>query len=101
GRVIEADLVLGDARRAALPREPLVIYLFNPFDERAHREFAQRVAERLAASSEDLWVIQHKPAYRHAWSGVRALVMMEGSHGRVILKRREDPTTPELRSARP
>jgi SAM-dependent methyltransferase len=55
------ESICGDATIFALPQEPLVIYLFNPFPESGLRRFAANLRENLRMYSRPVFVLYHNP----------------------------------------
>jgi SAM-dependent methyltransferase len=58
---VRIESVLGDAREFELPREPLVIYLFNPLPKRAFSEVLDRLKRSLEECPRPVWVVYHNP----------------------------------------
>jgi hypothetical protein len=61
--VLEA--ICGDATTFALPDEPLVIYLFNPFPESGLQRFAANLTESLRAHPRPIYLLYHNPLLEH------------------------------------
>ncbi len=57
--VIES--ICADATDFALPEEPLVIYLFNPFPEAGLRRFLGNLQKSLEASPRPVYIVYHNP----------------------------------------
>lgn len=55
------ELVLGDAAEVELPREPLVLYLFNPFQARVMARLLLSLKHSLQATPRDAWLIYYNP----------------------------------------
>jgi SAM-dependent methyltransferase len=60
-RCAQIESMLADAREFELPKEPLVLYLFNPLPERALSEVLQRLEKSLAQAPRPVWVVYHNP----------------------------------------
>ena len=60
-RCAQIESVLADAREFKLPKEPLVLYLFNPLPERALSEVLQRLEKSLAQAPRPVWIVYHNP----------------------------------------
>jgi hypothetical protein len=58
---VQIESMLADAREFKLPKEPLVLYLFNPLPERALSEVLQRLEKSLAQAPRPVWVVYHNP----------------------------------------
>lgn len=57
------ELVHGDASRLELPDDPCVIYLFNPFRERAMGRMMLKLKWSLQRRPRDLWLIYYNPKF--------------------------------------
>lgn len=86
-----AEVWVGDASAAALPDEPLVVYLFNPFGRAAHDRFARRVEERIQRSAEALWVVHYLPEHKDAWRSAPSLRAVDDEARRMILRGSKEP----------
>jgi SAM-dependent methyltransferase len=60
-RCRQIESVLGDARAYEFPLEPTVLYLFNPFPERALVEVLDRLGKSLAEFPRAIWIVYHNP----------------------------------------
>jgi hypothetical protein len=58
------EILHGDAADFAFPDEPLVIYLFNSFDEVVLARVLERLADSLAKHPRDVLLIYHNPRHR-------------------------------------
>jgi SAM-dependent methyltransferase len=56
-------VICADAAVAALPHGDAVYYLFNPFGE----DRVQRIAERIAGETGEIYALYHTPLHRHAF----------------------------------
>ena len=60
-RCRDVRVIRADARRRRMPRGPLVVFLFNPFDGEALDAVLDRIAER--SGSGDEWILYHTPVH--------------------------------------
>jgi predicted RNA methylase len=67
-RCRQVELVCGDAATFALPEEPLVIYMYNPFGAEVMREVVESVNAALAASPRELLVVYANPFHEKLWT---------------------------------
>src|SRR4051812_10558206 len=76
----QIESVLADARDFELPREPLVIYLFNPLPEAALAVFIARVQQSLTESPRRIFILYHNPILEHVLASCSVLVKVAGTH---------------------
>jgi hypothetical protein len=60
-RCCDIKCVCGDARDFTVPSEPIVLYLFNPFQGKVMDEVVKRLKESLRQRPRDLWLIYLVP----------------------------------------
>jgi hypothetical protein len=58
---VQIESVLADAREFEFPKEPLVLYLFNPLPEHAFSEMLRRLEMSLEQTPRPVWVVYHNP----------------------------------------
>jgi hypothetical protein len=75
-RCLQIELVCADAREYDLPRESLVLYLFNPLPEPALVEVLQRLEKSIAENPRPLWIAYHNPQLERVLSGNSKLTMV-------------------------
>jgi len=57
----DVRLIRADARKRAMPRGELVVFLYNPFDEQALEAVLDRIERRGGAG--DVWLLYHTPVH--------------------------------------
>lgn len=72
--------ICGDATKFALPEEPLVIYLFNPFPEAGLRRTLANLRQSLDAKPRAVYVLYHNPQLEHVLAGSGFLNKIGGTH---------------------
>jgi len=61
------DLVLADCLTYAFPRDPLVLYLHNPFDEKLVQAVADRAMRAWRETPRGFWVVYLNPRHAACW----------------------------------
>ncbi len=61
------EVVCADAVGYELPREPVVIFLYNPFDGAVMRPFVKRVEASLRENGRTIFVFYLNPVEAGAW----------------------------------
>jgi hypothetical protein len=61
------EAVCADAIEYELPREPLVIFLYHPFDATVMRPFVNHVESSLREVLRMVWIFYLNPRHREAW----------------------------------
>jgi len=79
GAVTPMASILCDARNFEFPKEPLVVYLFNPLPEVALREMLQRLKKSMTESPRPLWIVYHNALLEQVLSGTAGLKKMGGA----------------------
>ena len=64
-RCTAIEIVCGDAAAFPFPPEPLVVYLFNPFDEVVLRRVLVNLTRSLDEHPREAYLIYHNPLHRH------------------------------------
>jgi SAM-dependent methyltransferase len=82
------DVICGDAAAVALPERPLVIYLYNPFDDVILGRVADRLAASLAQSPRALWLIYVNPVHRNVLDRLDCLEIADDRSDIVIYRSR-------------
>jgi SAM-dependent methyltransferase len=72
-RCRELAVVCADAAELALPPEPAVIYLYNPFNEEVMAPFVANLAASLAAQPRELHVVYYNALQRRLFDACPAL----------------------------
>jgi len=73
------EAVCADATSFALPNEPLVIYLFNPFPEVGLGRVIVNLEQSLRANPRAVYVLYHNPLLEHVLSASRVLRKFGGT----------------------
>jgi len=71
--------VFGDARGFDFPKEPLVVYLFNPLPEAGLRELMARLKESVGEWRRPVWIVYHNALLEGVLSGTAGLRKMGGA----------------------
>jgi hypothetical protein len=74
------ESICGNATAVALPDEPLVIYLFNPFPEAGLRRFLANLRESLTAKPRATYVLYHNPQLEHVLAESGFLSKIDSTH---------------------
>lgn len=69
-RCNQVDLVLGDAAEFELPSSPIVLYLYNPFDDVVMKRLVRSVRASLLREPRRIFVIYVNPQCADAWDEV-------------------------------
>jgi SAM-dependent methyltransferase len=77
-RAIES--LAGDARAFTFPREPLVLYLFNPFPDYVLRTVLQNLRNSLIATPREAYVIYHNLVHEEVFQAQPWLREMHRTH---------------------
>ena len=86
-RLVEHELVCTDARTYELPREDLVLFLYNPFVGEVLDDVATRVERSLAGSRGDLWLLYRNPQCADRVARIPGLVEHAASRSYRIYRR--------------
>jgi SAM-dependent methyltransferase len=81
--------VCGDASTFALPEEPLVIFLFNPFPEPGLRRAMESLEHSLRNHPRKVYVLYHNPLLEHVVLDCGFLDRIGGTHQYSIFRSRE------------
>jgi SAM-dependent methyltransferase len=71
--------LLGDARRFDFPKEPLLVYLFNPLPEAGLQELIARLKESVGEWPRPVWIVYHNALLEGVLSGTEGLAKMGGA----------------------
>lgn len=82
--------VLGDAREFEFPKEPLVVYLFNPLPEAGLRELTARLKESVGEWPRPVWIVYHNALLERVLSDTAEVKRMGGAEQYSIYAFRED-----------
>ena len=72
--------ICADARQFVLPREPIVIYLFNPFPEWAFKDLIVKIEGSFRHDAHPVYVLYHNPLLEHVLAQSPLLRKIGGSH---------------------
>jgi SAM-dependent methyltransferase len=87
GAVAPIELVCGDARTYPLPRENLVLFLYNPFIGDVLEDVAAQIERRLSAGLGDLWLLYRNPQCADRVARIPGLVQHAESRSYRIYRR--------------
>lgn len=73
------EAICGDATQFALPQEPLLIYLFNPFPEAGLRQVIGNLAQSLREHPRRVFVLYHNALLEHVLAESAALRKIAGT----------------------
>jgi len=79
-RCFAMESVCGDATTFALPREPLVIFLFNPFPETGLRRALKNLKGSLEESPRAIYIVYHNPQLESVLTESNRLTRLAGTH---------------------
>lgn len=85
----DIDVVCADALAYALPEAPLVLYLFNPFDEAVMRPFVDRLRAWRERTGLPLWVLYVNPQCRHLFDALPWLDRVRDERALVVYRARD------------
>jgi SAM-dependent methyltransferase len=74
------ESICGDATAIALPDQPLVVYLFNPFPEAGLRRFLANLRESLTTKPRPAYVLYHNPQLEHVLAESGFLSKIASTH---------------------
>ena len=74
------ELICGDAARFAFPREPLVVYFFNPLPETGLREVVRNLEVSVREGPRPVYVIYINPVYERTAFGSFQFEKLGGTH---------------------
>lgn len=77
--------VCADALEFELPKEPIVLYMFNPFSMAVMQPFAKRVTDSLWVQPREVYVAYRQPSCRSAWDEL-GWKTLDSTNGWVIYK---------------
>ena len=91
---ITGTVVTQDAGEFAIPDDPSVCYLNEPFGKRVMKNFAENVAKRVQRSGNDLWVVYRGPLYSEVLENCQGLKMFEETFDTAFYRSRMLTTPP-------
>jgi SAM-dependent methyltransferase len=74
------ESICADATSFAIPADPLVIYLFNPFPESGLRRVVANLEQSLRAHPRPIYVLYHNPLLEPVLAASPSLRKIEGTH---------------------
>jgi len=83
------EAICADAREFVLPKEPAVIYLFNPFPERALKNLTAKLERSLQEGARPVHVLYHNPLQEHVLAHSTLLRKAGGTHQYVVYTHRD------------
>lgn len=87
-RAREVRSVCGDAAEVELPRGPLVIFLFNPFNAPVLGRVVERIERSLAEDPREVWVLYYMPVHETVLERSPVLEPVTIQYDRVIYRAR-------------
>ncbi len=78
-KCLAIEALCADASSFAIPDEPLVMYLFNPFPEAGLRRVTRNLEQSLRAHPRDVYVLYHNPLLEHVLSESKVLRKIGGT----------------------
>jgi len=84
------ELTLGDARKFGFPKEPLVVFLFNPFPVFVLREVMANLEKSITDLPRDIFVVLHNPEHEGEIARVRGLMRVGGTYQFVLYRSQRD-----------
>lgn len=79
-RCFDLESVCGDATAFALPAEPLLLYLFNPFQEAGIRRTVENLKSSLQQHPRTAYVLYHNPQLEHVLAEETFLTRISGTY---------------------
>lgn len=83
------ETILADAREFEFPKEPLVLYLFNPLPEAGLRHVIHNLERSLEQSPRPAWIVYHNPAMDSVLTASRSLVRAGETEQYSVFKKRD------------
>jgi len=83
------ESVCADATEFPFPAEPMVLFLFNPFQEAGLKRVIANLEESLRANPRSVYVLYHNPLLEHVLSESAALKKIGGTHQYVIYRSKD------------
>jgi SAM-dependent methyltransferase len=75
----DIEIVLGDATQFEFPREPLAVFLYNPFGERVLATVVERLGASLREAPRPLFVFYKNPLHRRVFDEAPFLRLVKGT----------------------
>jgi len=85
-RCFEIASLCADAQEFEIPKQALVLYLFNPIPEAAVRTLMSRVKQSLTLWPRPVWIVYHNPLLEHALAETITVSREAAGAGYVILR---------------
>lgn len=79
----QIEITEADAREVRFPGDPLVVFLYDPFDGTVMRDVVERLTESLRSSPRPAYVLYHIPLERSYWDA-SPLTVLDESESNVI-----------------
>ena len=92
------ESICGDVREFSLPKEPLLIYLFNPFLESVLEQVIANLERSLAEHPRPIFIVYHNPALSAVVVRSGVFARIGGSHQYSLLANQEGRRLMEQRS---
>jgi SAM-dependent methyltransferase len=79
-KCFEIETLCMDARSYLLPREPVLLYLFNPLPEAALMQVVRNLEQSLREAPRPVYVLYHNPLLEHVLANSSSLEKVAGTH---------------------
>ena len=79
-RCFEVEAVCADAAEYEFPREPVVVYLFNPLPESGLAKVVENLSQSMRESSRRVYVVYHNPLLARVIEDNAAFRKISGTH---------------------
>ena len=80
----ETESICGDAQEFIFPRQPMVLYLFNPLPEAGLRRVVANLEASLRETPRPLFILYHNPLSERPFLESAALAKVGGTHQYVV-----------------
>jgi SAM-dependent methyltransferase len=83
------EAICADAREFILPKEPAVVYLFNPFTESLFQEVVANLEHTMREGRQPVYVLYHNPLLERVLAQSSLLRKVGGTHQYVVYRSAE------------
>jgi SAM-dependent methyltransferase len=84
------EVICADATEYPIPRDPLLLYLHNPFDGQILAAIASRLVDSVTSWPRDVSLLYHSPIHRSALEGFDSIEPIVDVHGGILYSVRGD-----------
>lgn len=85
-RCVRIESICADACEFVLPKEPLVLYLFNPLPEKTLRQVIRSLEQSGTENPKPLWIVYHNPLLEAVLAESGWLVRVGGTERYVVYR---------------